>query len=233
MAKALILHFTIKPFKFVLFFKPGLYQPPRIIFGMNSRLGLTALAAVIVASGCVHTGPAGSSSGNFELLVSDAPAAIDDFESLEVTFSEARMFDSNDSSETFDVSGRTVDLTEVKGAKAESLLNASLEPGNYSKVELHVASTRGIVNGSEVAVKVPPEKLMITKEFEVRPNKTTEFVFDIQVVLRGNQQNNQGYILKPVISESGVVGKDVEVERRSERRDRPGEAGGPPAGAGR
>jgi hypothetical protein len=62
---------------------------------------------------------------------------------------------------------------------------------------------------------------MLTKPFEIKPNSTTSFVFDIQVVLRGNQQNNQGYILKPVISESGVAGEDVEVERkRKEAGDR-------------
>ncbi|MDY6789583.1 MAG: DUF4382 domain-containing protein [Candidatus Nanohaloarchaea archaeon] len=180
-----------------------------------------ALVLALILAGC--TAPQTGGEGKFELLVSDAPAAIDDFDSLEVSFSEARVFKGeggNESFESIDIEGRTVDLTQVKGARAKSLLNTTLETGTYTKIELHASDNRGIVNGEEVAVKIPPGKLMITKDFEIKPDKTTEFVFDIQVVLRGNQRNNQGYILKPVISKSGVVGKDV--ERKSGKGDKGG-----------
>lgn len=186
---------------------------------MNNRFaGLAVIAAIMIVSGCsTQNTTQESSQGDFELLVSDAPAAIDDFEYLNTTFSTARVFVQNGSNSTFeeiDIQDRTVDLTTVKGAKAESLVNTTLEPGNYSKIELEVSNIEASVNGSDTDVKLPSEKLQITKPFTVSENTTTSFVFDIQVVLRGNDSNNQGYILKPVISESGVAGKDVEVERK-------------------
>lgn len=171
------------------------------------RVGMLALLAAVAVSGCTAFGTA---QGSFELLVSDRPAVIDDFDSLTVTFSEARVFTGeNESVETFDVQGQQVDLTQVQGAKAASLLNTTLPAGNYSGIQLMASDVTGVVNGSTVQVKLPSERLHITKPFTVTPNSTTRFVFDIQVVLRGNQRANQGYILKPVISESGVVGEDV------------------------
>jgi hypothetical protein len=109
----------------------------------------------------------------------------------------------------------SVDLTTVVGSKAESIADIELEEGTYTKIELYSSNIDAEINGSSVDVKIPPKKLMITKPFEVSANETTQFVFDIQVVMRGNERNNQGYILKPVISESGVAGKDVEVEEKT------------------
>lgn len=112
---------------------------------------------------------------------------------------------------TIPLNGSTVDLTTVVGENATPLTTVDLDAGTYSKVELYTSSIDASVNGSSVDVKVPPGKLMITKPFTVSQNDSTEFVFDIQVTLRGNARNNQGYILKPVISQSGVAGEDVEV----------------------
>lgn len=188
---------------------------------MKHERTILLFAAVIAASGCMSTNNA--SEGQFELLVSDQAAAIDDFDYLNVAFSEARIFATgNDTvnATRIDLSNTSSsDLTQLRGASAESLINTSLLTGNYSRIELHVENVNASVEDESVEVKVPPEKLMITKPFEIRPNETTSFVFDIRVTLRGNEQNSQGYILRPVISESGVTGKDVEMER-TRTRDR-------------
>jgi hypothetical protein len=136
-----------------------------------------------------------------------------------------------------EINDSTVDLTRVVGENAQSIANTELDAGTYNKIELYSSTINASVNGSNVDVKIPPGKLMITKPFTISENSTTEFVFDIQVVLRGNQQNNQGYILKPVISESGVAGKDVEMERgpsdsSSDEENSGSQAGGPPENPG-
>ncbi|MBX0322631.1 DUF4382 domain-containing protein [Halomicroarcula sp. F13] len=204
-----------------------------------------------------------STTGTFRLLVSDRPAAIGDFDSLDVTFDEARVFsaesveeteaeseteaeteteteetaeteseteaetesetetdetdeaddgdDSDDGEgdfEVFDLDDPTVDLTEVVGDKAVGVLDGRLEAGRYAKIELSVSDVEGVVDGETVPVKVPSEKLQIVKPFEVTAGEGVEFVFDINVVKKGPN----GYNLLPVISESGVAGRDVEVE---------------------
>jgi len=206
----------------------------------------------------------GGTVGTFRLLISDQPAAIGDFDSLDVSFSKARIFrvkdgedmdESDDATETEsletatadstetetaepteaetadgdaeddedmdeeadegeggfevrDLDGATVDLTEVVGNKAIGVLDGELEAGRYSKIELYAESVDGVVDGESVDVKIPSEKLQLTKPFEVVAGESVDFVFDINVVKKGNG----GYNLLPVISESGVAGKDVDVE---------------------
>ncbi|MCU4718201.1 DUF4382 domain-containing protein [Halapricum hydrolyticum] len=108
-----------------------------------------------------------------------------------------------------DLDGATVDLTQVVGDKAMGVFEDDLPAGRYSKIELHAADVEGIVDGESVSVKIPSGKLQIVKPFEVTPGETLEFVFDINVVKKGK---SGGYNLLPVISESGVAGKDVDVE---------------------
>lgn len=223
----------------------------------------------------------GTAAGRFRLLISDAPADIDDFERLDVTVESARIFeareeedeaddeedigdeDTDDEAEddeegdededgggnetadddgdapvdgdddaadddesedddseggftVIDLGGVTVDLTQVLEEDAMPVFDGELAEGRYEKLELNVASAAGTVDGEAVAVKLPSEKLQITKPFEVRADETVSFVFDINVVKRGP---NNGYILKPVISGSGVAGRDVEVNEVGEGRD--------------
>lgn len=106
-----------------------------------------------------------------------------------------------------------VDLTEVVGDRAKPVFDGELSPGTYEKLELNVSDVEGIVGGEAAEVEVPSEKLQLTKPFEVEADGAVDFVFDINVVERGREAS---YILKPVVSESGVAGEDVEVEEVDE-----------------
>lgn len=200
----------------------------------------------------------------FRLLISDQPAAIDDFDSLDVSFDSARVFRRPASTETatatgtvtgtrtatatptetatetetttepeaddadggqrgfsvIDLDGRTVDLTRLVGERASAVFEGDLPEGRYTKIELAVADVVGIVDGEQVAVKVPSEKLQLTKPFTLTPNEPLDFVFDITVVRKGQG----GYNLLPVISESGVAGEDVAVTEVPAESGQPGEA---------
>jgi hypothetical protein len=164
--------------------------------------------------------------GNFQLLVSDAPADIEDFKSLVVTFDQTRIFkaEENDSEAGFEIrplNHSQANLTELVGEKALPILNTSLEAGRYAKIELYVEKVDAVLSSSETAaVNVPSEKLQIVKPFEIVPDKTTTFVFDINVVRKGHSNE---YNLLPVISKSGVVGEDIdeveEVEPKEEEEE--------------
>lgn len=120
----------------------------------------------------------------------------------------------------FDLAGASVDLTQVVGDRAMPVLDETLAPGRYTKIELHASDVTGIVDGEEANVHIPSGKLMLTQPFEVAAGETVSFVFDINVVQRG--QGND-YNLLPVIGESGVAGEDVDVEEVENGED--GEGG--------
>lgn len=146
--------------------------------------------------------------GMLDLEVTDAPADIGDFKSLEVTFSSVRIH-SGEGFEERELDTRTVDLTQLIGVSV-SVLEIELDVGTYSKIEMFIEEAIGVLDDGEdtvVEVKVPSNKLMIQKNFEIVQGEVTEFVFDINVVKKGNQNE---YNLLPVIAKSGVKGKDIE-----------------------
>ncbi len=112
-----------------------------------------------------------------------------------------------------DLDGATVDLTQVVGDRAISVFEGDLSEGEYNKIELHVSDIEGIVDGEQAEVNVPSEKLQITHGFEIRAEETTEFVFDINVVQRGQGLR---YNLTPVISGSGMDIGVEEIDRSEE-----------------
>lgn len=198
---------------------------------------------------------AAATETTFRLLISDKPADIDDFDRLDVSFDQARVFevengaDEDDDGQTaptetqtpaedaetddpeseepsagetegdeeveqrrgfsvLDLDDVTVDLTHVVGDSAMPVFEGDLSEGTYEKIELHVSAVEGIVDGDHAEVKVPSGKLQITHPFEITAGDSVDFVFDINVVQRG--QGNR-YNLTPVISESGIAGEGVEV----------------------
>jgi Cys-rich repeat protein len=177
----------------------------------NTYLVLVLVSLLVLVAGCTAEPPVTPGTGNLVLLVSDAEADIGDFDSLTVHFSKARVFKRGEENGTAfsetDLTGTSVDLTQVVGDNAISVLNVELEEGTYSKIELHVSETEGVVGNETVAVSVPSEKLQIVRPFEIGANQTTEFVFDINVVKKGQTGE---YSLQPVIGKSGAVGKDIQ-----------------------
>lgn len=185
--------------------------------------------------------------GTFRLLISDQPVAIDDFDSLEVTLSAARVFRADEDEEIttgvingtanesttatsdnttidntedpegddsegfveFDLDSVTVDLVQVKGDRAISVLESELDEGRYSGIELRVDSAEGVVDGDDVDVTVPSDRLRIVRPFEIGADEELSFVFDINVIQKGPTGE---YNLLPVVGKSGVAGEDVEVE---------------------
>jgi len=161
-------------------------------------------------SGSFTETQSGSPTGNFVLFISDKEADIGDFESLIVKFSKTRIFDMGEEGwDEFTFDETSVDLTQVIGEKAISILNISLAEGFYSKIELYVDEVEGILNGTNgtfADIKIPSDNLKLVKAFEVKANETTKFVFDINIVKKGNKNE---YNLLPVIAKSGTVGKDL------------------------
>jgi hypothetical protein len=175
-------------------------------------------AVLILLLGCASQPPAGGQAptGKLVLLVSDEEANIGDFSSVKVTFDSARIFfeDENKGFKEMPLNDAQADLVQLIGETALPVGELQLEAGNYSKIELEVKAIEAyLISGDLADVKVPSEKLMITRPFTIDANTETRFVFDIQVVKKGQTYE---YNLLPNIAKSGVVGKDLSAEEVKE-----------------
>nr|WP_049915963.1 DUF4382 domain-containing protein [Haloferax mucosum] len=103
---------------------------------------------------------------------------------------------------TYEVDNVTVDLTELQGDNASLVGEYDVPEGNYTKVFVHVGTVNGtLTTGEQVTVKLPSEKLHLNSNFEVERGSSVDFVFDITAFKAGKSGT---YILKPVVSESGI-----------------------------
>lgn len=198
----------------------------------GSRRGLAALAAalLVVLAGCGAGVPAGedggdtgagtgSSTGTVNFYISDQKNAIDQFEHLNATVTSVgvhRVEGGNGSENGSEGGGAwvernvnaTVDLTELQGANATKLDEFGLANGTYNNVFIHVESVEGtLTDGSEADVKLPSNRLKLSKQFTVGNGEEVDFVFDVTVFERGPN----GYILRPVAGESGT-GDEVDIK---------------------
>ena len=111
-----------------------------------------------------------------------------------------------------------VDLTELQGANATRIANASLPAGEYNGVYVEVSNVTGtLASGETVAVKLPSSRLRLNKGFTLGVGGSTSFVFDIAVHEAGGSGK---YVLRPVIGESGtdVPIEDVDTKRSSKSK---------------
>ena len=180
-------------------------------------VAMTILALVILAAGCAGVpsstptapipAPALTPTGeevNFRLLISDEPNAIGEFQSLNVTISSIGMHRAGEEDGWIELDPEVepVDLTLLQGDNATAIWSGNITAGDYNKVFIYVDNVTGVLNGGGAAnVKLPPEKLQISKPFTVNETGEVNFVYDITVVKAGKSGK---YILKPQIAQSGA-----------------------------
>jgi len=150
---------------------------------------------------------------NFRFLISDDVNAIEDFEHLYVTIPSIGVQQGGESGKWYlldpvpDPDGdgiNGIDLKPLEGPNALVIWSGYVDPGEYTKVFIYVGNVTGILaapgDGETADVKLPSEKLQISKPFTISSDSVVNFVYDITVVKAGKSGK---YILQPQIAQSG------------------------------
>jgi len=159
---------------------------------MRLLAALPCLLLTVLAAGCA------SDQGTLAVQVTDGPANIDDFTSLNITVSSIDI-QGDGGSHSYTPAHPTFDLTKLTSGNTTTLFKDSVASGNYSRLELHITSAVGQLKaGGQVDVKAPSGTLFVEQRFTVGGGATTTFTFDIHVVKKGSGD----YGLQPNVSGS-------------------------------
>ena len=194
------------------------------IFHLSIILSLLALVSTACSEiSTSTTSTSGVAESNFRLLISDDANAIEDFASVNVTISKIGVHSANSTSNwtEFVPDITEVDLKPLVGENALEIWSGNLTTGEYNKVFIYVNTVTGILNeelgGEETEIKLPSNKLQISKPFTISDNETTSFVYDVTVVKAGNSGR---YILQPQIAQSGAKQEFKEIKNQKEPKNK-------------
>jgi hypothetical protein len=154
---------------------------------------------------------ASNSAGNFVFLVSDEVNAIADFDNVMVTIDKVGLLKSDEPAKwlEFVPEVKTFDLALLPGATTQELWRGDIPQGQYTKVFIYVSQVSGLLKGTTdpITIKLPSNKLQISRPFQVTADAVTSFTYDITVMSTGQGQAADKYHLKPQIGESGASQK--------------------------
>jgi hypothetical protein len=165
-----------------------------------------------------------SLEGNFVFLISDDVNAIDDFESVSLSISKVSLLRIGNPDELveFEPEQGEVDLTLVQGDKTQEIWRGNMPEGQYTSVSIQVSSVLGILKetGEEIEIKLPGDKLRISKDFQISDDILTTFTYDLTVVAAGSPQSGIKYILKPQADQSGATNKPI-TQKEKAKKEKP------------
>ncbi len=172
-------------------------------------LGYVGLHSTVLSpEPSIYVAAAPNPEGNFAFLVSDEVNAIGDFNSLNITIDKVNLLqkDSPDKWIEFSPETKEFDLTLLPGDKTQELWKGNIPEGQYTDIVIYVSKVLGVLKSTDgtIEIKLPSNKLRMSKPFEVNPNSNTSFVYDLTVVKAGNAQNGEKYLLKPQVDASGT-----------------------------
>ncbi|MEM2428030.1 MAG: DUF4382 domain-containing protein [Candidatus Bathyarchaeia archaeon] len=80
-----------------------------------------------------------------------------------------------------EICNSSFDLLKLQNVTS-SLAIGELEPGNYSKIRMHIVEANATLDdGTVILLNVPPEHIDIQVHFEVKRGETTKLIIDIDV----------------------------------------------------
>ena len=165
------------------------------------------VAALVMGAAIAAAGGAGEAEeaqeGEVVVLITDHREAIDDFASLVVVATGARLHRrghvADEGWSVIEVPPREVDLTRYRDGATFELVRAAVAAGRYDAADLLLAGpARGVLLAGD-RVTVPLEVSPVRVTVEVRADQVTNLTFDLVVYdLRDHPGKSWGVLLEEV-----------------------------------
>ena len=179
---------------------------------------LMVVSLVFIAVSCNKP----MNNGRLVIKVTDDPFDISNIESATLTINKVEIKKVGDGISDgspwviLSEDAVTLDLLELRNGVTETLIDMEVPAGAYDMIRLYVDEAGLTVKEIETpfSVKVPSGsqtgiKIHVDPSLEVSGALTEELLLDIDLsrsfVLRGNMNNNNGFIFKPVIRAANMT----------------------------
>ncbi len=159
-----------------------------------------------------------SNLGRAVIAVTDAPATLQNVQSVTVTINQVELQGANQGWITVSETPKQVDLMQLKQASAMTLLaDVNLPPDTYNKIRLNISQALVQVAGQAAKeAKLPSNKMELVGKLVVSADQTSTLVVDFELDKSLHVTGNGQYILTPVIKLTTQSATNVSVDANNQ-----------------
>jgi len=190
-----------------------------------TRTILLVSALLIALTGC-GSDPTAPSTGQVNVLLTDAPIDLSEVTAVEVTLVKMLVFGNDgmvDDEDGIDMKkpgvsageGLTLNLLDYQDGRTVTIATDEIPAGDYKKLRMYIGEATLVTpdpNDEMLEIRhpidVPSGKVDIPVAFTVTGGEAVEVVLDfdaaLSVQVNETQGGNKQYILRPVITPTGV-----------------------------
>ena len=171
----------------------------------KSAIRAVVLAAAIglLAAACSDNPTSPSGNGNLRLMLTDAPAGVDQV-NIYFTTVDAKPVGRSRERLTLELATNPVDLLTLDD-KVVGFAAGAVSPGDYEFIHINIDQDRSylVENGVRKTLRVPSQEIKIVGGFEIDDDHTTTLTLDFDADKSLNKLGNGDWMLQPVVIITG------------------------------
>ena len=170
---------------------------------MKTRISIAAIAALVLAIGCSDGPSSPSGAGNLRLMLTDAPAGVDQV-NVYFTSVDAKPVGGSMERLTLQLATNPVDLLTLDD-KVIGFAVGEVSPGDYEFIHINIDQDRSFLveNGVRKTLRVPSQEIKVVGGFAIEDDHTTTLTLDFDADASLNKLGNGDWILRPVVIVAG------------------------------
>lgn len=165
----------------------------------------TVLSAAIglFAAACSDSPASPSGSGNLRLMLTDAPAGVDQV-NIFFTSVDAKPVGRSVERLQLDLASNPIDLLTLDD-RVVGFATGAVEPGEYEFIHINIDQDRSylVENGVRKPLRVPSQEIKVVGGFEIDDDHTTTLTLDFDADASLNKLGNGDWMLRPVVIITG------------------------------
>ena len=166
---------------------------------MRTRIFVAAIAALALAIACSSGPTSPSGGGNLRLMLTDAPAGVDQVQ-IYFTTVDAKPVGGSMERLTLQLASNPVDLLTLDD-KVVGFAAGEVAPGEYEFIHINIDQDRSylVENGVRKTLRVPSQEIKIVGGFAIQDDHTTTVTLDFDADASLNKLGNGDWMLRPVV----------------------------------
>ncbi len=167
------------------------------------RAAILAAAIGLLATACSDSPSSPSGSGNLRLMLTDAPAGVDQV-NIFFTSVDAKPVGGSVERLQLELASNPIDLLTLDD-RVVGFATGAVDPGDYEFIHINIDQDRSylVENGVRKPLRVPSQEIKVVGGFAIDDDHTTTLTLDFDADASLNKLGNGDWMLHPVVIITG------------------------------